>query len=72
MYTPSFLPGSRTNRQDSRFARINRPEGSGQGCSECIQSHGRETWVHSQCLIEHLRSRPVTVHGTGFRQSMPE
>jgi len=31
----------RTNRQDSRFARLRRPKGEGHGCPECIQSHGR-------------------------------
>ena len=54
MYNPSFLPGSRTNRQDSRFARLRRPEGSGQGWSECIQSQGRETRICQSCLIRHL------------------
>ena len=27
----------RTNRQDSRFARLRRPKGEGHGCPECIQ-----------------------------------
>ena len=34
---PSFRQGCRTNRQDSRFARLRRPKGEGQGCPECIQ-----------------------------------
>ncbi len=36
--TPSFRHGCRTNRQDSRFARLRRPKGEGQGCPECIQA----------------------------------
>ena len=30
----------RTNRQDSRFARLCRPKGEGQGCPSCIQIAG--------------------------------
>ena len=31
----------RTNRQDSRFARLRRPKGEGHGCPSCIQSPWR-------------------------------
>ncbi len=54
MHNPSFLPGSRTNRQDSRFAKLCCPKGEEQGCSDCIQSQGRETRICQSCLIRHL------------------
>ena len=36
--SPSFRAGCRTNRQDSRFARLRRPKGERHGCLSCIQS----------------------------------
>ena len=42
-------------------------------CREAgIQSHGRETRICHRCPINHLCNRRITLHGTGFRQSMPE
>ena len=49
----------RTNRQDSRFARLRRPKGEGHGCPSCIQVAGTP-------------SNPVPSMEPRFRRSMPE